>query len=66
MLAPYRKAIAAAISSGILGGIAALVTALGDGKMTAQEWGIVALSVVGAALGGGGVTYAAPANAPTE
>lgn len=51
----YRKAIVAAIAAGGT----AVVAALSDGTITAQEVG----GIVAALLAGGGFTYAVP-NAP--
>ena len=54
-LAPYAKAVA----GGLATGLTALVPLLDDG-VTGQEW----LTVVVAALVGSGVVYAAPKNKP--
>ncbi len=54
-LKPYRKAIVAAL----VAGLTALYAAMADDVITAGEWVMIVLAL----LGGGGVTYAVP-NAP--
>ncbi|MFF0903989.1 UNVERIFIED_CONTAM: hypothetical protein RF653_09975 [Kocuria sp. CPCC 205316] len=51
-IAPYRKAIVAAV----VAGLTALYAALQDDMVTAAEWTFVAI----ATLGGGGTTYVVP------
>lgn len=51
-LAPYAKAIVAAL----VAGLTVLGSAITDGVVTPAEWIAVAIAV----LGGGGLTYAVP------
>lgn len=56
-LMQYRKAIVAAL----IAGLTALYAAMSDDVITAGEWVMIALAV----LGGGGATWAIP-NAPKQ
>lgn len=51
-LKPYRKAVVAAL----IAGLTALYTALSDDVITASEWVVIALAL----LGGGGATWLVP------
>lgn len=62
VLARYSKAAWGALVGALIGGLTSLVTALGDGTMTPEEWAKVALAfVVGLGVTGAGVALA-PAN----